>query len=115
MWRPCEDGKILPTDRHTVGGGLTPAAGGDCLRFSTGYGEIRGGVQPDDGREVEFGFHNTNSRHHVHIRLDIDRESDRWFVRQTVTCRTDGGRVEVLTAGAEAAREDQISAFRDGV
>ncbi len=110
-----DNGELLSTEHYIIETNLPTSDGGDGYQFTTGYGKIFGVVLLEDGREIQFGFNNTNAWHHIHIRLDVDNQDDHWSVQQTVAYRTDKEQVEVMTNEGTASQRETISVFRDGV
>lgn len=109
-----DNGTLVSADEYTVDTALESKNVVNGYKFDIEYGEIRGIIELPEGRQVEYGFINTNNWHNVQIRLDITNQDGLVTVRQTITYESDDG-LSVLENESVSNDDRYVSVFRDGV
>ena len=64
-----------------------------------------------NGKEIEFGFVNTNNWHNVQIHININNDS----VSQAVIYKTDGNLIEIIESNTKFDEKNKASVFQGGV
>lgn len=108
------DGELLTTDEYEITSDLNFEDYENGYKTKIDYGEIRGTINLSQKYDIEFGFVNTNNWHNIHIRLDIEKQSDQLVAKQTITYETDDKVYEVIVT-KNTATGNKVSVYREGL
>ena len=106
-----ENGAVVKAEDYRIVGPADPKPGQNGYSFDIDYGKVKGSIITSDGKEIEFGFINTNNWHNVQINISIDNDS----VSQSVIYKTDGNIIDVIETDSRFDEKNKASVFRDGV
>ena len=106
-----ENGAVVKAEDYQIIGPADLKPGLSGYSFDIDYGEVKGSIITLDGKEIEFGFINTNNWHNVQINISIDNDS----VSQSVIYKTDGNIIDVIESDSRFDEKNIASVFRDGV
>lgn len=106
-----ENGAVVKAEDYQIIGPADLKPGLSGYSFDIDYGEVKGSIITLDGKEIEFGFINTNNWHNVQINISIDNDS----VSQSVIYKTDGNIIDVIETASRFDEKNKASVFRDGV
>ena len=106
-----ENGVVVKAKEYEIIGLVKLKPGQNGYSFDIDYGEVRGSILTSNGKEIEFGFVNTNNWHNVQINVNINHDS----VSQSVIYKTDNDIIEVIETNNEFDERNKTSVFRGGV
>ncbi|MBQ7500899.1 MAG: helix-turn-helix transcriptional regulator [Clostridia bacterium] len=92
--------ELIRVDGYKISGLDRLREGGNGYTFDIDQGYLNGTVRTVAGEKIRFGFFNTNNWHNVQIVIRINDEVGRRKVSQTVTYKTDNGRIAVERSDA---------------
>ena len=106
-----ENGIVVNVENYEIIGLVNLKSGQNGYSFDIDYGEVKGSIITSDGREIEFGFINTNNWHNVQINININNAS----VFQSVVYKTDNDIINVVETDTKFDERNKASVFRNGV
>jgi transcriptional regulator with XRE-family HTH domain len=106
-----ENGVVVKAKDYEIIGSVILKPGQNGYSFDIDYGEVRGSIITSNGKEIEFGFVNTNNWHNVQINININNDS----VSQSVIYKTDSDIIEVIETNNKFDEFNKTSVFRGGV
>jgi len=109
-----DNGTLVSADEYTVDTALESKNVVNGYKFDIEYGVIRGIIELPEGRQVEYGFINTNNWHNIQIRIDILPDGSSYVVKQTITYESDDS-FNVFENESMSQDGRFVSVFRDGV
>ena len=106
-----ENGVVVKTEEYEIIGPTDLKSGQNGYSFDIEYGEVKGSIIMSNGKEIEFGFVNTNNWHNVQIHININNDS----VSQSVIYKTDSNLIEIIESNTKFDEKNKASVFRGGV
>lgn len=106
-----ENGVVVKAEDYKIIGPVKLKPGQNGYSFDIDYGEVKGSIITPKGKEIEFGFVNTNNWHNVQINININND----FVSQSVIYKTDDDIIKVIETNNKFDEVNKTSVFQDGV
>lgn len=106
-----ENGVVVKAEDYEIIGLVKLKPGQNGYSFDIDYGEVKGSIITSNGKEIEFGFVNTNNWHNVQISININNDS----ASQSVIYKTDNDIIEVIETNNKFDEVNKTSVFQGGV